>query len=236
MTDPADLDKVRQVLTHQEAVLGQHGQALHEITTGLQSLATSVTAIQAQLSSQATAAPVHVPPAATASSSISASDREPWVPAPEKYDGNLVQCRSFLLQCGLFFDQQPRTYSTDRLRIAYLIGLLRGEALEWASAAWEKQSPVTATYAAFTEEMRKLFDHPIRSKDASKRLLVLRQGGHSVAEYGIEFRTLAVEGGWNDESLFAVFCNGLNDQLKDEFISYPESSSLDDLISLAIRI
>lgn len=68
----------------------------------------------------------------------------PWVPTPERYDSNLSQYRSFLIQCGLVFDQQPRTYSTDRSRIAYLIGLLRGEDLEWAIAAWEKQSLVTA--------------------------------------------------------------------------------------------
>jgi len=66
-------------------------------------------------------------------------------------------------------------------------------------------------------------------------------GDRSVAEYAIEYRaieyaTLAVENGWNDESLFAVFSNGLNDLLKDELISYPESSGLDELIYLAMRI
>lgn len=52
----------------------------------------------------------------------------------------------------------------------------------------------------------------------------------------IEFRTLAVESGWNGESLQMAFYQGLKEQLKDELISYPESSDLDSLVALAIRV
>lgn len=84
--------------------------------------------------------------------------------------------------------------------------------------------------------MRELFEHPVRGKDASKRLCSLRQGSRSVAEYVIDFRTLAVEAGWNEESLQAVFHQGLSEQIKDELISYPEPSDLDKLVALSIRI
>uniref|UniRef100_A0AAY5KUW2 CCHC-type domain-containing protein n=1 Tax=Esox lucius TaxID=8010 RepID=A0AAY5KUW2_ESOLU len=145
-------------------------------------------------------------------------------------------CRSFLLQCGLVFDQQPRTYPTEKSRIAFVIGLLRGDALKWASAIWERQSPYTQTYSDFTSEMRKVFDHPVRGRDASKRLYSLHQGVRSVAEYAVEFRTLAEESGWNGEALQAGFYNGLSEQLKDELLSYPETMGLDDTISLAMRV
>lgn len=53
----------------------------------------------------------------------------------------------------------------------------------------------------------------------------------------IEFRTLAVESGWNEESLQVFFFyQGLSEQLKDELISYPESRDLDSLVALAIRV
>lgn len=42
-----------------------------------------------------------------------------------------------------------------------------------------------------------------------------------MAEYAVEFRTLAMESGWN-EALTSVFANGLTEQLKDELVSYPE--------------
>ncbi len=162
--------------------------------------------------------------------------REPWVSPPERYDGNLGQCKTFLMQCGLVFALQPLTSATERSKIAYLIGLLRGAALEWASVHWRRQDQVTTTYVAFTTEMTKVFDHPVQGNDASMRLFTLHQGLRSVAEYAIEFRTLAVESGWNNESLLAVFINGLSERLKDELVTHPEPVNLDNLIALTIRI
>ncbi|XP_034143100.1 proline-rich protein 36-like [Esox lucius] len=95
-----------------------------------------------------------------------------------RYDGDMGLCRSFLLQCGL-----------ASLRI------LRGDALKWASAIWERQSPYTQSYSAFTIKIRKVFDHLVCGRDASKRLFALHQGVRSVAEYAVEFRTLAEENG-----------------------------------------
>ena len=140
------------------------------------------------------------------------------------------------MQCGLVFDLQPHSYATDKARIAFVIELLRGRALEWASAVWERQETCMASYQEFTGEMRKLFDHPVRGKDAAKRLFTLRQGARIVADFMIEFRTLSVESGWNEESLQAAFYQGLSEQLKDELISYPEPSDLDSLVTLAIRV
>ena len=140
------------------------------------------------------------------------------------------------MQCGLVFDLQPHSYATDKARMPFVIELLRGRALEWASAIWEQQDTCMGSYQEFTAEMRKLFDHPVRGKDAAKRLFSLCQGARSVADFVIEFRTLAVESGWNEESLQAFFYQGLLEQLKDELISYPESRDLDSLVALAIRV
>lgn len=75
------------------------------------------------------------------------------------------------------------------------MGLLHGNAMSWATAVWEQQSLITNSNTAFTTEMKKVFGHPVRGKDTSKRLLSLRQGMRSVAEYSIECRTLAAERG-----------------------------------------
>uniref|UniRef100_A0A8D0A597 DUF4939 domain-containing protein n=1 Tax=Sander lucioperca TaxID=283035 RepID=A0A8D0A597_SANLU len=80
----------------------------------------------------------------------------------DKYDGGLGGCRSFLMQCDLVFDLQPYSYASDKARIAFVIELLRGKALEWASALWERQDSCLASYHAFSAEMRKLFEHPVR--------------------------------------------------------------------------
>lgn len=50
---------------------------------------------------------------------------------PEKFDGTKSACRGFLAQCRLAFRVQPRRFPTDGLKVAYLISLLKGEALKW---------------------------------------------------------------------------------------------------------
>lgn len=161
---------------------------------------------------------------------------EPMVPTPAPYYGDLGACRSFLVQCSLVFEQQSLTYGNDRAKIAYLIGCLRGNALSWASAEWERSSAACSSYASFTEKMRKVFDHPVRGKEAAKSLMSLRQGTRSVADYSVEFRTLAAESRFNEEALQEVFVDGLSESLKDVLASRDEPNSLDALVSLAIRI
>ncbi|XP_062923390.1 cadherin-1-like [Mobula hypostoma] len=58
-------------------------------------------------------------------------------------------------------------------------------------------------------------------------------GSRRVAEYSVEFRTLAAGSGWNDEALQGVFRNGLSDMVKDELAASDDTDSLDSLISLA---
>eukprot|EP00064_Thunnus_orientalis_P006660 superscaffoldBa00000703_g6678 len=135
-----------------------------------------------------------------------------------------------------FLSQQPHTYASDRFRIAYLLGSFKGAVLAWGSAVWERQSSICFSNEDFTTEMRKVFDHSVRGKDAAKRLLSLRQGSHSIAEFAIEFRTLVTESRWNDKALRGVFQDSLNDSVKDELTSRDDPPDLDQLIALPIRV
>ncbi|KAI2655590.1 Transposon Tf2-6 polyprotein [Labeo rohita] len=161
--------------------------------------------------------------------------REVHVPDPEPYSGDLGKCKSFLLQCSLVFGQRPLTYSTDEAKISYIMGLLRGNALAWATAVWDSQS-AQFNFSSFTAELKKIFDHPVHGKEAAKRLLSLRQGSRSVAEYSVEFRIIAAESGWNDVSLQELFLNGLSDRIKDELAVKDRCDSLDSLVSLSITL
>ena len=82
--------------------------------------------------------------------------------------------------------------------------------------------------------MRRVFDHPVWGDQ--QRLLLLSQGSRSVASFAVVFRTLAVESGWNEEALQGVFLNVLGSDVKDELTSREESSDLEQLIALAIRV
>lgn len=61
------------------------------------------------------------------------------------------------------------------------------------------------SYETFTDEMRKVFDHPVHDKEPVKRLMSLRQVSRSMAEFSVAFRTLAAGSHFNDEALLRVF-------------------------------
>eukprot|EP00064_Thunnus_orientalis_P019010 superscaffoldBa00004583_g19120 len=48
--------------------------------------------------------------------------REPQIPSPEHYTGDLGTCRAFVMQCALVFEQQP----IEKSKISYIMGLLAG--------------------------------------------------------------------------------------------------------------
>ncbi|KAJ8007703.1 hypothetical protein DPEC_G00096920 [Dallia pectoralis] len=73
---------------HQQgALLGQHTAALQELRSGLQSLTTSISALQQRLE---TTEPRQVPTPSSdhpERSPTTGLDREPWIPAPERGEG-----------------------------------------------------------------------------------------------------------------------------------------------------
>ncbi|XP_060786982.1 alpha-2-macroglobulin-like [Neoarius graeffei] len=180
------------------------------------------------------------PPAPTATSSneptasLPVPSHEPRLPAPERYSGDPKGCRGFLTQCRLSFDLQPAAYPTEHSRVAYIVTLLTGRALAWATALYESNSPVCASFLSFSKEMLKVFSPEVSGRTAANKLLQLRQGRQSAVDYAIQFRTLAVESGWGEQALLATFYSGLADRIKDELASWEEAEYLESLISLVI--
>lgn len=238
--DPADAERLKQALALQGSRVGQHETALKEILESLSKLTTRVDQIAAHLVS------INPPiPAAAAATNQASSmslerqpiqPREPFIPTPSRYSGEAGTCSQFLHQCMLVFEQQPLTYCNDRAKVAFIMSLLAGKASAWAVALTNSNSPHCNTLDGFISEMRKVFDHPLQTKEASNRLLSLRQGSGSVSTYSVDFRILATECGWDEKALQGVFLRGLSEEVKDELAARDETNSLEDLISLAIRL
>lgn len=96
------------------------------------------------------------------------------------------------------------------------------------------KSPILQSYTDFSTEMPRVFDHPLRGKDASGPLFSLGQGPNPVSHYAIDFRILAAESGWNEVALCGAFYCGLNDDLKDKLAARDDTDSLEELMGLAI--
>lgn len=82
----------------------------------------------------------------------------------------------------------------------------------------------------------KLFDHPDYVRSTSKQLLKLKQGADGVADYSVNFWTLASDSKWNEEALRGALMNGLSEAINDELAVWDEPDTLNDLVSLAIKL
>ncbi|KAG1968686.1 retrotransposon-derived protein PEG10 [Pimephales promelas] len=126
----------------------------------------------------------------------------------------------------------PESFPTENSKVAYIITLLTGKALDWATALWEQKSPLTGSCDLFVEEMKKVFHHPTSGGEVDHRLLQISQGTRSVAEFAIEFRTLASESGWDQRALKATFHRALSSELAFR----DPAPDLESLIDSSIRV
>ncbi|XP_041437205.1 uncharacterized protein LOC121399720 [Xenopus laevis] len=84
--------------------------------------------------------------------------------------------------------------------------------------------------------MAMLYDDPDRASSADSAIRKLRQGKRVIEEYCTEFHRWSVETGWNDTALRSQFRVGLSSPVKNSLVNFPPSSTLDDLMRLAIQI
>uniref|UniRef100_A0A3B4A8J4 Retrotransposon gag domain-containing protein n=1 Tax=Periophthalmus magnuspinnatus TaxID=409849 RepID=A0A3B4A8J4_9GOBI len=201
--------------SHHEVIIGQHDQSLRTLLDYNQTLTQQVSQLTGQVAALLAASPPTPPPAAAAVGTAPLPHSpESRGTDPDPYSGQPGLFQGFLFQCTFLFQQCPARFDSDAAKIRYICGLLRGRVLQWAEARLSNTA------------FKLVFDHPHYQADAAARLLSLAQRRRPVADYAIEFWTLAVEVDWTDSALRAAFLKGLNEHLKDEFF----------LISLAHRI
>ncbi|MPV02325.1 hypothetical protein FVA96_24315, partial [Escherichia coli] len=154
---------------------------------------------------------------------------------PERYSGTIGQSRSFIIECEMHFEHSPMHFPTERSKVAFMMSHLTGRAKAWATAEWARSSAVCSSPKKFADALRLVFDPVATDRERARELSQIKQGGQSVCEYAIRFRTLAMESGWNPTSLYDVFLRGLSDQIQDLLVPLDLPLDLDSLIALAIR-
>ena len=223
----AEVAELRVRLHAQELRDRRQATLLQEVQAICQTLTAQVSA----LTTAAAARPPPVPLIAPSSFSV----REPSLANPRPFDGAFAQYRGFIMQCDLIFCHQPTQFSSSAARVAFVINLTTGDALNWAHATLTARPELFQDYENFIEEFRRVFDHPTAGREVGTQLMSLHQGGRTVASYATEFRTLAAGSGWNGESLSSAFRRGLSEAVKDELVR-DRPTSLNELISLAIDL
>lgn len=119
--------------------------------------------------------------------------RDAVFPDLEPYSGEPGLYRSFLLKCSLAFAHSPRSFSTDSVRLAYLVAKLQGKTLLWAEAYMSIRPLPICSYDEYLGEFKNTFAHSMTEGEMEDRWLGLQQGDRSIAEFIIDFRTSAAE-------------------------------------------
>lgn len=151
--DPADVT-MRSAVELQGAMLGHHEEELFNARQSVETLNAQVAELTERLHHLSHAALEADRPASAMAPPIA----EPRINNPPVYAGESTQCRSFIIQCEVVFSLQPRTYSSDCAKVAFVISLLTGRARDWGVAVWESQAWCCSDFSAFKEEMIKVFD------------------------------------------------------------------------------
>lgn len=195
---------MQHALAFHRSLLGQHGQVLNTLVEQNHALSDQVKSLNASLacclplidsavsSASSCSAGLDSSPVATAASMPDPPlSRDSHATDPEPFAGDLSKTRGFVLQCKMMFAQRPHTFSSDISRIRYIFTGLQGRALDWAKA-FNSSNPIDLlTCDEFLVHFHSVFDPPKHEEESAERLLSLRQGTRSVADFLVEFWTAA---------------------------------------------
>lgn len=228
--DSAGAEHVRNAVAQQGILLGQHATQLIAASQEVEMLRAEVIKLNIKIQE------LHENARGGRQVAIPHLEPEPHANNPPPYDGDPSSCRAFLSQCSLVFALQPRRYVTEESKVAFVITLLKGRARDWATAVWDARAPFCAMFEDFRAKMTKLFDRSAQGDEAAFQLAQLSQGGRSVTDYFVLFRTLAAACTWNEAALRARFRDGLDDYIQDEIATHDLPRDFDALVDLALRV
>lgn len=160
---------------------------------------------------------------------------EPSSGAPEKFDGK-TSCREFLDQLDVHFHVHSEFYQSEEAKINYLLTLLKGSALQWASTIVRNKDAILQNYTSFVSTLSSIFGEPERERNAERHISLIRQGRDTALEFASKFQTIARDVPWNERALIFRFIDGLNEHLKREIVCKDVPSSLQEAIVIAVRL
>lgn len=84
----------------------------------------------------------------------------------------------------------------------------------------------------FLSQFRSVFDKGSTAAAAGPHLMNLKQGKRSMADFSVDFWTLATQTGWGQKALKSALLNNVSEEVKDELMIRELPSSLDVIMSL----
>lgn len=156
------------------------------------------------------------------------------LPHPEPFNGDPNLLRPFCNAISVRFRAQPARFASDEAKVAYVAGLLVDTALAWYGPYEEENHPILKNHDAFMTALKAEFQGADSAATAATKIRQLVQTG-SIASYCAEFRRLATELKWGDAALISQFQLGLEEELANILLGFPEPDTLSATIALSIR-
>ena len=170
-------DHLRRLLEEREAQIQEHVLALSEFNTHIelqdrvvQNYANHLNRVNATPAVQPFPGPVPPPrsPAVTSSPEFRPS-------LPEKFSGNVKDCKGFLFQCRIIFLNSPGSFPTDHKKITFILSQLTGRALAWAQARFASDESLNCQYSEFISEFSQVFNQETDQTLDSRALFNIKQ-------------------------------------------------------------
>ncbi|CAK5282657.1 unnamed protein product [Mycena citricolor] len=149
------------------------------------------------------------PPSTTPAPTMSGHHRITLAANPPYFDGDKSKYLGFVDTCTTYIGAYQLEFVLDKTKILFVLSYLRNEtgtscaASRWAMN-WKQhnfdgfqglKAGVTAT--SFLEELQRAFGDSNAEQVAAARLMALRQGRRSFADYISDFEMLAADAGYN---------------------------------------
>nr|XP_008509167.1 PREDICTED: protein Bop-like [Equus przewalskii] len=83
------------------------------------------------------------------------------IPFPETFDGDTDRLPEFIVQTGAYMLVDETLFSSDALKVTFLITRLTGPALQWVIPYIRKKSPLLNDYRGFLAEMKRRSRFPL---------------------------------------------------------------------------
>lgn len=166
---------------------------------------------------------------------------------PEPFKGERGSAaKTFIQSCEMYYMLRSADFPDPATFINWVLMLLQDKAARWAQPIVQEAlttytppavAPQRITdWDVFKAEFVTAFYDPDETRSAAHKMRELKQR-RSAAEYVAEFRELVAILGWTEEAqLRHQFYQGLKDHVKDDLSTRDDPTSLDALITLAIKI
>lgn len=155
--------------------------------------------------------------------------KEPRVNDPRTFNGSnhdgdgYNKLENFITQLKMVFILQPSRFPSESTKVMYAASFMDGMAFEWIqpyinNIGTAQEDPIATNFEQFTAAIRSMFGDVTLLSDAENKVMKMKQGNRSAAEYTTEFKRYAGLTNFNEHALLWAYKENINAQLQDELI------------------